>query len=46
MEGHNFRKEIIVKLHEVRTGLFSNPYEYFQQKHIENIGEDDVSNEN
>ena len=45
MEGHNFRKEIIVKLHEVRNDLFSNPYEDFNQKYIENIGEDNVSNE-
>ena len=39
MEGHNFRKKIIVKLHEIRTDLFSNPYEDFYQKYIENIGE-------
>ena len=45
MERHNFRKEIIVKLHEVRNDLFSNPYEDFNQKYIENIGEDNVSNE-
>ena len=38
MEGHNFRKEIIVKLHGVRNDLFSNPYEDFNQKYIENIG--------
>ena len=45
MEGHNFRKEITVKLHEVRIDLFSNAYKSFHQKYIENIGEDDVSNE-
>ena len=31
MEGHNFRKEIIVKLHKVRIDLFSNSYEDFYQ---------------
>ena len=45
MEGHNFTKEIIIKLHEVRIVLFSNSYEDFYQKYICNIGKDDVSNE-
>ena len=45
VEEHKFRKEIIVKLHEVRIDIFGNPYEDFYQKYIESIGEDDVSNE-
>lgn len=45
MEGHNFRKQIIVKLQEVMINIFSNPYGDFYQKYIKNIREDDVSNE-
>ena len=45
MERHNFTKEIIIKLHEVRIVLFSNSYKNFYQKYICNIGKDDVSNE-
>ena len=38
MEGHNFRKKIIAKLQQVRIDLFSNAYEEFYEKYIENIG--------
>ena len=46
MEGHNFRKEIIIKLHQVRIDLFSNLFEDLHQKCIENIEEDEKNEKN